>query len=32
MMKTPTTQQYTELVIRAFQGHHFMENPKPEIA
>jgi hypothetical protein len=30
-MKTTTIQQYSELVIRAFQSHHFMENPKPEI-
>jgi hypothetical protein len=31
-MKTPATQQSTELIIRALQSNHFMENPKPEIA
>jgi hypothetical protein len=31
-MKTPATQQSTELIIRALQSNHFMQNPKPEIA
>jgi hypothetical protein len=31
-IKTPATQQSTELIITALQSNHFMENPKPEIA